>query len=49
MTCAHPEEAIPCTSSPDFYYLNELLGYADQPLHRAEDVERAAGYFGARA
>lgn len=48
MTCAHPSEAIPCSSSPDFYYLNELLGLSDQPLHRQEDVDRAAPYFGAR-
>ncbi|KAI1285616.1 hypothetical protein HDE_11806 [Halotydeus destructor] len=49
MTCAHEDEAVPCRSSPDFYYLNELL-YAgpDTPLHQEQDVERAQLYYGGR-
>jgi len=44
-TCSHEDESIPCQSSPDFYYLNELL-YAgpDAIFHTSEDVDRAASY-----
>ncbi|XP_074596575.1 uncharacterized protein LOC141851703 [Brevipalpus obovatus] len=48
MTCSHEAESIPCQSSPDFYYLNELIGQPEQPLHREEDVARYSSYFGQR-
>lgn len=48
MTCSHETESIPCQNSPDFYYLNDLIGLADQPLHREEDVARYSSYFGQR-
>lgn len=45
MTCSFPDDAVPCNSSPDFYYLNELL-YAgpDTVFHSEQDVDRAALY-----
>jgi len=42
MTCASPEEAIPCASSADFFYLNERIGQETAKLHEDADVEKAA-------
>ena len=37
-TCSHPDEAVPCEQSRDFYYLNERYGVEDENFHRDEDV-----------
>lgn len=41
MTCAFPEDAVPCRSAPDFYYLNDKLGQEKVFLHDDSDVQRA--------
>ena len=42
MTCSHPDEAVPCASSADFFYLNERIGQEKALLHEDADVEKAA-------
>lgn len=44
LTCDHEEDAVPCTQSSQFYYLNELIGQEDAKLHSDQDIERAAQY-----
>lgn len=41
MTCAFPEDAVPCRNAPDFYYLNDKLGQEKVFLHDDSDVQRA--------
>ena len=37
-TCSHPDEAVPCEQSREFYYLNERYGVAEENFHRDEDA-----------
>jgi len=39
LTCSHPDEAIPCDQSPQFYYLNERIGQPTELLHKEEDAK----------
>jgi len=41
MTCATAEEAIPCASSAEFFYLNERIGKETAKLHEDADVAKA--------
>ncbi|CAN8025064.1 unnamed protein product [Ixodes persulcatus] len=41
LTCALPEDAIPCRSSQDFFYLNDRLGQEKVNLHDESDLQRA--------
>ncbi|CAL1290734.1 unnamed protein product [Larinioides sclopetarius] len=42
-TCSYPEDAVPCGSARDFYYLNANLGAGPNvPFHNEQDVARAA-------
>jgi len=47
LTCAHESEAIPCASSPDFFYLNDRIG-TNEWIHQDADVEKAAALIPAR-
>lgn len=44
LTCAHPEEAVPCQSAPDFFYLNSYIGVENAPFLNDDDVARADAY-----
>ncbi|KAH9361167.1 hypothetical protein HPB48_003029 [Haemaphysalis longicornis] len=41
LTCALPEDAIPCGSSADFFYLNDRIGQEKVNLHDDADLQRA--------
>ncbi|KAG0433157.1 hypothetical protein HPB47_020187 [Ixodes persulcatus] len=41
LTCAFPEDAVACRSSPDFFYLNDRIGQEKVNLHDESDVQRA--------
>ncbi|XP_050049801.2 uncharacterized protein [Dermacentor andersoni] len=41
LTCAFPEDAVPCRSSPDFFYLNDKIGQEKVFFHDDSDVARA--------
>lgn len=42
-TCSYPEDAVPCGSSRDFWYLNaNLYAGPNVPFHNDQDVARAA-------
>ncbi|UYV73659.1 hypothetical protein LAZ67_11000250 [Cordylochernes scorpioides] len=41
LTCTYPEDAVPCSSAPEFYSLNDNIGVEDSKFLRDEDVERA--------
>lgn len=45
-TCAMPEDAVPCTESPNFYYLNDNLKLGDPKVAflDEQDIQRAAPY-----
>lgn len=43
-TCAFPEEAIPCQSSADFFYLNSYIGVENAPFLSDDDIRRADSY-----
>lgn len=47
MTCAFEDDAIPCSNSPDFYYLNDNLGIEDALHLTDEDVAKKAALLGA--
>ncbi|XP_075528916.1 uncharacterized protein LOC142560562 [Dermacentor variabilis] len=42
LTCAHPEESVPCQNAPDFFYINDNIGRIDTPIHTEDDLQRAA-------
>ncbi|XP_065307371.1 U-scoloptoxin(01)-Cw1a-like [Dermacentor albipictus] len=49
-TCAFLDEAIPCNSAKDFYYLNErLFQDKDTPILGDEEAQKAAEFYPARA
>ncbi|GFU29278.1 chitin-binding type-2 domain-containing protein [Nephila pilipes] len=49
-TCSSPEDAVPCGSSGDFFYLNANLGAGPNvPFHNEQDVARAAAITPGRA
>lgn len=49
-TCAYPEDAVPCASARDFFYLNANLGAGPNvPFHNDQDVARAAAVTPGRA
>ena len=39
-TCTYEEDAVPCESAPDFFYLNENLGVPTQLFLTDNDVEK---------
>ncbi|XP_064487296.1 U-scoloptoxin(01)-Er1a-like [Ornithodoros turicata] len=41
LTCTLPEDAVPCRSSPDFFYLNDKIGQEKVDFHDESDVQRA--------
>ncbi|CAN8015425.1 unnamed protein product, partial [Ixodes persulcatus] len=42
LTCSFPEESVPCSNAPDFFYINDNLGREDTLLHSDDDLQRAA-------
>ncbi|XP_064485480.1 uncharacterized protein LOC135397873 [Ornithodoros turicata] len=42
LTCAFPEEAVPCANAPDFFYVNDKIGIPDAPFLTDDDVLKAA-------
>ncbi|KAL3236806.1 hypothetical protein MRX96_022212 [Rhipicephalus microplus] len=42
LTCAFPEEAVPCQNAPDFFYVNDNIGIPDAPFLTDADVEKAS-------
>ncbi|PRD27809.1 UNVERIFIED_CONTAM: hypothetical protein NCL1_34318 [Trichonephila clavipes] len=49
-TCSYPEDAVPCGSARDFFYLNANLGAGPNvPFHNEQDVARAAAVTPGRA
>lgn len=42
LTCAFPEEAVPCNNAPDFFYVNDNIGIPDAPFLTDADVQKAA-------
>lgn len=42
LTCAIPEEAVPCQNAPDFFYVNDNIGIPDAPFLTDADVEKAS-------
>lgn len=42
LTCAFPEEAVPCQNAPEFYYVNDNIGIPDALFLTDADVEKAA-------
>ncbi|CAN7939773.1 unnamed protein product, partial [Ixodes hexagonus] len=44
LTCAFPEDAVPCQSSADFFYLNGYLGVQNAPFLSDDDVQRGDTY-----
>lgn len=49
LTCATPDESVPCESAPQFYRLNERIGQPQVLLHQEEDLTEYARYVPARA
>lgn len=48
-TCAFSDEAVPCNSAKDFYYLNErLFQDKDTPILGDEEAQKAAEFYPAR-
>ncbi|OQR67061.1 hypothetical protein BIW11_04856 [Tropilaelaps mercedesae] len=39
LTCSHEDEAIPCSSSPDFFYLNDNVGHIDTNFLTDGDIK----------
>ncbi|XP_065307358.1 U-scoloptoxin(01)-Cw1a-like [Dermacentor albipictus] len=49
-TCAFLDEAIPCNSAKDFYYLNQrLFQDKDTPILGDDDAQKAAEFYPAHA
>lgn len=42
LTCAFPEEAVPCQNAPEFFYVNDNIGIPDALFLTDADVEKAA-------
>lgn len=42
LTCAFPEDAVPCQNAPDFFYVNDNIGIPDAPFLTDADVEKAS-------
>ncbi|CAN7938597.1 unnamed protein product [Ixodes hexagonus] len=42
LTCAFPEEAVPCNNAPDFFYVNDNIGVENAPFLTDADVQKAA-------
>ncbi|XP_064487306.1 U-scoloptoxin(01)-Cw1a-like [Ornithodoros turicata] len=42
LTCAFPEESVPCANAQDFFYINDNIGRENTPLHTEDDLARAA-------
>ncbi|KAK8767995.1 hypothetical protein V5799_005225 [Amblyomma americanum] len=42
LTCAHPEESVPCSNAPDFFYINDNIGRVGTQAHTEDDLQRAA-------
>ncbi|XP_064487304.1 uncharacterized protein LOC135399412 [Ornithodoros turicata] len=40
LTCAFPEEAVPCGNAPDFFYVNDNIGIPDAPFLTDADVQK---------
>ncbi|XP_074597548.1 uncharacterized protein LOC141852439 [Brevipalpus obovatus] len=49
LTCASPEESVPCEQAPQFYRLNERIGQPQVLFHQEEDVAEFARYAPQRA
>ncbi|XP_064487303.1 U-scoloptoxin(01)-Cw1a-like [Ornithodoros turicata] len=49
LTCAHPEESVPCASSQDFFYVNDNLGVENAPFLTDNDLQRAYSLYPGRA
>ncbi|XP_076323365.1 uncharacterized protein LOC143232154 isoform X2 [Tachypleus tridentatus] len=43
-TCSNLEEAVSCKDSPNFYYLNQIIGQPEQPFLIDDDIQRAQYY-----
>lgn len=41
LTCAWPEEAVPCNNAPDFFYVNQNIGQEDALFLKDDDVAKA--------
>ncbi|XP_054721127.1 uncharacterized protein LOC129230731 [Uloborus diversus] len=43
LTCADPDDAIPCPEAPSFYFVNDRINAGDPTLYflNEEDIERA--------
>jgi len=48
LTCATPEESIPCSAAPQYYSINERLGREDIPFHTEEDLNELTRLTAAR-
>ncbi|XP_003747791.1 uncharacterized protein LOC100903811 [Galendromus occidentalis] len=44
LSCAYPEDAIPCQTARTFFYLNGRLGQATVDIHNEADIASAAPY-----
>jgi hypothetical protein len=42
LTCAFPEDAVPCQNARDFYYVNDNIGIEDAVFLKEEDIVRAS-------
>ncbi|OQR79010.1 hypothetical protein BIW11_00215 [Tropilaelaps mercedesae] len=42
LSCAYPEDAIPCETARSFFYLNERVGQEDVDIHNENDISQAA-------
>ncbi|XP_074597547.1 uncharacterized protein LOC141852438 [Brevipalpus obovatus] len=49
MTCASPEESIPCELAPNFYPLNQRIGQDRVLFHTEEEAAYGAQFYPSRA
>lgn len=44
LTCADPEDAVPCPEAPSFYSINDRINAGDPKLYflNDDDIQRAA-------
>ena len=45
LTCTSADEAIPCGSSPDFFYLNQRIGEEKAQIHGDDDLVKLSVLF----
>ncbi|CAN7938596.1 unnamed protein product, partial [Ixodes hexagonus] len=45
LTCMYPDDAVPCTSAPDFYAVNDNIGHRDALFLTDEEVGRAEQWY----